>query len=66
MSNCYDIDIKLNYFESGSSYEDMLENKKSWESKVSDSGGLCVWSATDSLTHSLGSEDSLSRCAERS
>ena len=34
MSNCYDIDIKLNYFESGSSYEDMLENKKSWERQV--------------------------------
>lgn len=34
MSNCYDIDIKLNYFESGSSYKDMLENKKAWERQV--------------------------------
>ena len=28
MANCYDIDIQLDYFLSGDSYEDMLKNKK--------------------------------------
>ena len=31
MANCYDIDINMNYFLSGDSYETMLENKKRWE-----------------------------------
>ena len=34
MSNCYDINIKLNYFMSGDDYEMMLENKKEWEEEV--------------------------------
>ena len=28
MSNCYDIEIKMNYFDWGDDYEDMLEKKK--------------------------------------
>jgi len=34
MANSYDIDIKLDYFLSGSSFEDVLENKKRWEEEV--------------------------------
>ena len=34
MSNCYDIDIQLDYFLSGDSYEDMLKNKKEWDKQV--------------------------------
>ena len=34
MSNCYDINIKMNYFMSGDDYEMMLENKKRWEEEV--------------------------------
>ena len=34
MANCYDIDIKMDYFLSGSSFEDVLENKKRWEELV--------------------------------
>tara|TARA_R100001591_G_scaffold69561_1_gene78303 strand:+ start:726 stop:908 length:183 start_codon:yes stop_codon:yes gene_type:complete len=34
MANCYDIDIQLDYFLSGDSYEDMLKNKKEWDKQV--------------------------------
>ena len=34
MANCYDIDIKMDYFLSGRSFEDVLENKKRWEELV--------------------------------
>ena len=34
MANCYDIDIKMDYFLSGNSFEDVLENKKRWEELV--------------------------------
>ena len=36
MSNCYDIEIKMDYFNSGDSYEDMLEKKKEFEEEVKD------------------------------
>ena len=31
MSNCYDIEIKMDYFYENDSYEDMLEKKKEFE-----------------------------------
>jgi len=34
MSNCYDIEIKMNYFNENDSYEDMLEKKKEFEDEV--------------------------------
>jgi hypothetical protein len=34
MSNCYDIEIKMDYFNAGDSYEDMLEKKKEFEEEV--------------------------------
>jgi|TARA_R110000765_G_C18486570_1_gene553366 hypothetical protein len=36
MANCYDINIKIDYFLSGDSYETMLENKNKWEKEVSE------------------------------
>ena len=36
MSNCYDIEIKTDYFYQSDSYEDMLEKKKEFEDKVKD------------------------------
>lgn len=36
MSNCYDIEIKMNYFNQCDSYEDMLEKKKEFEEEVKD------------------------------
>ena len=36
MSNCYDIEIKMDYFYQSDSYEDMLEKKKEFEEKVED------------------------------
>ena len=36
MSNCYDIEIKMNYFNYSDSYEDMLKKKKEFESEVED------------------------------
>jgi len=34
MSNCYDIEIKMNYFNECDSYEDMLKKKKEFEEEV--------------------------------
>lgn len=34
MSNCYDIEIKMNYFNECDSYEDMLEKKKEFEEEM--------------------------------
>ena len=34
MSNCYDIEIKMDYFNECDSYEDMLEKKKEFEEEV--------------------------------
>ena len=34
MSNCYDIEIKMNYFDWGDDYEDMLEKKKNFLMKL--------------------------------
>lgn len=34
MANCYDIEILINYFSSGDSYEIMLLNKNKWEKEV--------------------------------
>ena len=34
MSNCYDIEIKMNYFYENDSYEDMLEKKKEFEDEM--------------------------------
>mgnify|MGYP003116716296 CR=1 FL=1 len=34
MSNCYDIEIKMDYFYQSDSYEDMLEKKKEFEEEV--------------------------------
>jgi hypothetical protein len=34
MSNCYDIEIKMNYFNQCDSYEDMLEKKKEFEEEM--------------------------------
>ena len=36
MSNCYDIEIKMNYFYENDSYEDMLKKKKEFEDEVKD------------------------------
>ena len=36
MSNCYDIEIKMDYFNECDSYEDMLENKKEIFDEVKD------------------------------
>ena len=36
MSNCYDIEIKMDYFYQNDSYEDMLEKKKEFEDEVKD------------------------------
>jgi|TARA_R110002020_G_scaffold7490_1_gene31446 hypothetical protein len=36
MSNCYDIEIKMNYFYANDSYEDMLKKKKEFEEEVKD------------------------------
>ena len=36
MSNCYDIEIKMDYFYESDSYEDMLEKKKEFEEEVKD------------------------------
>ncbi len=36
MSNCYDIEIKMDYFNECDSYEDMLENKKEFFDEVKD------------------------------
>ena len=36
MSNCYDIEIKTDYFYQSDSYEDMLEKKKEFEDEVKD------------------------------
>ena len=34
MSNCYDIEIKMDYFCENDSYEDMLEKKKEFENEM--------------------------------
>ena len=34
MSNCYDIEIKMNYFDECDSYEDMLEKRKEFFDKA--------------------------------
>ena len=36
MSNCYDIEIKMNYFDWGDDYEDMLEKKKEFFDEAKD------------------------------
>ena len=36
MSNCYDIEIKMDYFYENDSYEDMLEKKKEFEDQIKD------------------------------
>ena len=36
MSICYDIEIKMNYFDECDSYEDMLEKKKEFFDKAKD------------------------------
>ena len=36
MSNCYDIEIKMNYFDCGDDYEDMLEKKKEFFDEAKD------------------------------
>ena len=36
MSNCYDIEIKMDYFYENDSYEDMLEKKKEFEDEIKD------------------------------
>ena len=36
MSNNYDIEIKMDYFNESDSYEDMLEKKKEFEEEVKD------------------------------
>ena len=36
MSNCYDIEIKMDYFNECDSFEDMLEKKKEFEDEVKD------------------------------
>ena len=36
MSNCYDIEIKMDYFNECDSFEDMLENKKEFFDEVKD------------------------------
>ena len=36
MSNCYDIEIKMDYFYESDSYEDMLKKKKEFEEEVKD------------------------------
>ena len=36
MSNCYDIEIKMNYFDYSDSYEDMLEKKKEFFDEAKD------------------------------
>ena len=36
MSNCYDIEIKMNYFYENDSYEDMLKKKKEFEDEIKD------------------------------
>jgi len=34
MSNCYDIEIKMDYFYENDSYKDMLEKKKEFEDEM--------------------------------
>ena len=34
MSNCYDIEIKINYFMSGTSYEESLEDLKKFQDEI--------------------------------
>ena len=34
MSNCYDIEIKMNYFMSGTSYKESLEDLKKFQDEV--------------------------------
>ena len=34
MSNCYDIEIKMNYFMSGTSYEESLEDLKKFQDEI--------------------------------
>jgi len=34
MSNCYDIEIKMDYFYENDSYEDMLKKKKKFEDEM--------------------------------
>ena len=34
MSNCYDIEIKMDYFYESDSFEDMLEKKKEFEDEI--------------------------------
>jgi len=36
MSNCYDIEIKMNYFDCGDDYEDMLKKKKEFFDEAKD------------------------------
>jgi len=36
MSNCYDIEIKMDYFYQSDSYEDMLEKKKEFFDEAKD------------------------------
>ena len=36
MSNCYDIEIKMDYFYENDSYEDMLKKKKEFEDEIKD------------------------------
>ena len=36
MSNCHDIEIKMDYFYQSDSYEDMLKKKKEFEEEVKD------------------------------
>ena len=34
MSNCYDIEMKMNYFMSGTSYEESLEDLKKFQDEI--------------------------------
>ena len=36
MSNTYDIEIKMDYFNAGDSYEDMLKKKKEFKEQIED------------------------------
>ena len=42
MSNCYDIEIKMNYFDCGDDYEDMLKKKKEFFDEAKDKDELNI------------------------
>ena len=42
MSNCYDIEIKMNYFMSGTSYKESLEDLKKFQDEVESHSSILV------------------------